>query len=472
MDIIKQKTLGEYEEQLNREGNAYSRIASLFDAGTFVELGRFVKHEANEFGSENCDFEGVVTGYGAVEGKLVFVYSQDFSRMKGAVGSAHAKKIAKIYDMAIKSGAPVVGIIDTAGAKIAEGVGALTGYGEIISASAKASGVIPQIAVVCGICSGAMAVVASMADFTIGAKNEGKFFIAPPFNLGDKSGTIELGAKNGSVSIVEENDKTAVKTAKKLIAYLPSNNVEGTAYNETADVAVRETLGTTATEIAKSTLDCGSETEIMAEYGAPVKAYIGSVNGLSTGVVVVDGKLTPAGARKAAKFVSFCDNFSIPVITYVDCEGFEYSAENEKTPFASELSKLAMVYASSTNAKVTVVTGSAIGSAFTLLGSKALGADVVFATPEAKIAALSTEAALEFIYGDKIYGTENALENKENFKKEWETKVASPVAAARNGDVDDVVEAAAVRGAVASALEMLSTKATKAPYRKHGNMPL
>ena len=472
METIKQKTLGEYEAQLNCDSNAYARIAQLFDAGTFVELGKFVKREANEFGAESCDFEGVVTGYGAVDGKLVFVYSQDFSRMKGAVGTAHAKKIAKVYEMAINSGAPVVGIIDTAGAKIAEGVGALSGYGEIMNAAASASGVIPQIAVVCGVCSGAMAVIASMADFTIGAKDAGKFFIAPPFNLGDKSGTIELGAKNGSVSIVEATDKDAVKAAKKLIAYLPSNNAEGTAYNETADEAVRETVGTSAVEIATSTLDAGSAIEVMAEYGAPVKAYIGSVNGISTGVVAVDGKLTPAAARKAAKFVSFCDNFSIPTLTFVDCEGFEYSAENEKTPFASELSKLSMVYASSTNAKVTVVTGSAIGSAFTLLGSKALGADVVFATPNAKIAALTTEAALEFVYSDKIYGTENALENKENFKKEWETKIASPVAAARNGDVDDVVEVSAIRGAVASALEMLSSKATKAPFRKHGNMPL
>ncbi len=472
MEIIKQKTLGEYEAQLNCDSNAYKRIATLFDAGTFVELGKFVKHSSGLFGEESCDFEGVVTGYGAVDGKLVFVYSQDFSRMKGAVGTAHAKKIAKVYDMAIKSGAPVIGIIDTAGAKISEGVDALSGYGEIISASAKASGVIPQIAVVCGICSGAMAVVASMADFTIGAKDGGKFFIAPPFNLGDKSGTIEIGAKNGSVSIVEENAEGAVKAAKKLIAYLPSNNVEGTAYTETADEATRESVGASASEIAESVLDCGSAVKVMAEYGAPVEAYIGSVNGISTGVVAVNGKLTPAGARKAAKFVSFCDNFSIPVLTFVNCEGFEYTSENEKTPFASELSKLAMVYASSTNAKVTVVTGSAIGSAFTLLGSKTLGADVVFATPDSKIAALTTEAALEFIYSDKIYGTENALENKETFKKEWETKVASPVAAARNGDVDDVVEVGAIRGAVASALEMLSTKATKAPYRKHGNMPL
>lgn len=195
MNTIKQKTLGEYEAEFRNDSAAYSRINSLFDAGTFVELGRFVKSGYSELAGGESDFEGVVTGYGAVDGKLVFCYSQDFSRTKGAVSSAHAKKITALYDAAVKNGAPVVAIIDTAGAAISEGVGALSGYGSIISSSAKASGIIPQIAVVAGICSGAMSTIASMADVTIGVKGSGEFFIAPSFNLGVKSGSIECAAK-------------------------------------------------------------------------------------------------------------------------------------------------------------------------------------------------------------------------------------------------------------------------------------
>ncbi len=471
MNTIKQKTLEEYEALFNKESAAYSRINSLFDAGTFVELGRFVKCGCSELSNGESDFEGVITGYGAIEGKLVFCYSQDFSRTKGAVSSAHAKKIASLYDAAIKNGAPVIAIIDTAGAAIAEGVGALSGYGQIMAASAKASGVIPQIAIISGICSGAMATIASMADITIGTEG-GKFFISPAFNIGEKSGSIGSACKNGSISVKAKDDGEAVAVAKKLISLLPSNNAEGTAYSETSDIPTREITSSDAKEISSEMLDGGSEIELMAEYGAPVKTSVGSINGITVGVVSAYGKLTPSSARKAAKFISMCDNFSVPVVTLVDCEGFEFSGENEKAPFASELSKLAMVYASSTNAKVTVVTGSAIGSAYTILGSKSIGADLVFATSTAKIAAMTTDAALEFVYGNEMYGKDMTLAKKQEFETEWNEKIASPVAAARNGDVDDVIENGQVRALVASALEMLSGKATKTPYRKHGNMPL
>lgn len=472
METIKQKTLGEYQEKLLTDTAAYQRITALFDEGTFVELGKFVKHSANELAPESSDFEGVITGYGAVEGRLVFVYSQDFSRMKGAVGAAHAKKIAAIYDAALKVGAPVISIIDTAGAKLNEGVDALSGYGLIMNSVAKASGIIPQIAVVCGHCTGAMATIASMADFVIGAKKSGKFFIAPPYVLQDKSGTIEAAAKNGSISIIEEDDISAVTKARKLFTYLPANNTDGITYSKTADDPYRLTVGTTAAEIAVDMVDATTAIELVPAYGKSVKTYLSIINEITVGVIAVDGQLTPADARKAAKLMTVCDNFSIPVVTVVNCPGFEYTSENEKAPFASELAKLSMVYAGSTNAKLTVIVGEAIGSAFTMLGSKSLGADVVFATENANIAAMTTDAAIEFIYGSEFYGAENALEKKEAFTKEWKTKIASPVAAARSGDVDDVIATEEVRARVASTIEMLSCKATKAPFKKHTNMPL
>lgn len=472
MDIIKQKTLGEYQEKLTGDSAAYNRIAALFDPGTFVELGKFVKHSANELLPESSDFEGVITGYGAVEGRLVFTYSQDFSRMKGAVGAAHAKKIAAIYDAALKVGAPVIGIIDTAGAKVNEGVDALSGYGLIMNSVAKASGIIPQIAVVCGSCTGAMATIASMADFIIGAKKTGKFFVAPPYILRDKSGTVEVAAKNGSISIVEEDDISAVKMARRLFTYLPSNNTDGITYSKTDDDPLRETEGVSAAEIAVDMVDKTTAIDIAPLYGKSLKTYLSIINEITVGVVAVDGKLTPADARKAAKLITVCDNFNIPVVTVVNCPGFEYSAENENAPFASELAKLSMVYASATTAKLTLITGEAIGSAFTLLGSKSLGADVVLATENANIAAMTTEAAIEFIYGSEIYGAENALDKKAAFTEEWKTKIASPVAAARSGDVDDVITVAEARARIASTLEMLSCKSGKAPLKKHASMPL
>lgn len=472
MEIIKQKTLGEYQEKLTGDSAAYNRLAALFDPGTFVELGKFVKHSANELVPESSDFEGVITGYGAIEGRLVFAYSQDFSRMKGAVGAAHAKKIAAIYDSALKVGAPVIGIIDTAGAKVNEGVDALSGYGLIMNSVAKASGIIPQISVICGSCTGAMATVASMTDFVIGAKKSGKFFIAPPYVLGDKSGSIEAAAKNGCVNIIEEDDISAVKTARKLFTYLPANNTDGITYSKTSDDPLREVTGTTAAEIAVELADRTTAIELSPLYGSALKTFITIINEITVGIVAVDGKLTPADARKAAKLITVCDNFNIPVVTIVNCPGVELSAENEKAPFAAELAKLSMAYSCSSCAKLTLIVGEAIGSAFTLLGSKSLGADIVLATTNANIAAMTTDAAIEFIYGSEIYGAADALDKKAQFTEEWKTKIASPIAAARSGDVDDVIETSEIRTRIITSIEMLSCKSGKTPFKKHSAMPL
>ena len=477
MNTIKQNTLEQYEDLLAGGGTAYDRVACLFDAGTFVELGRFVKKATTEFDDvPGNEFEGVVTGYGAIDGKLVFAFVQDFSRMKGAMSEAHAKKIVSVYEAAMKSGAPVIGVFNSAGAKVLEGVSALSGYGAIMKASATASGVVPQIAVIAGTCSGSLATIASMADVTIAAK-DASFYINSPFALKaqgeEKAGSAAYAAENGAVSVVTGTVEEALATAKKLVALFPSNSVEGTAYTESADGANRLVYGEGAlSDIVSELVDAGSAVELGKAYASETATFVASVGGITTGIVAAGGKLTPKGAEKTAKFVAFCDSFSIPVVTLVDCEGTAACACCEKAPFATKLARLASAYAVSTTPKVTVVTGKAYGTVFTIFGSKTLGADVAYATPAASISVMPTEAAIEFVYSEQIKASADPMAEKAAVTAEWTEKVCSPVTAARNGDIDDIIDPAQLRMRVAAALEMLSGKATTAPYKKHGNLPL
>lgn len=477
MNFIKQSTLEQYEDLLQAGGAAYDRIASLFDAGTFVELGRFVKKSSTEFDdAPGNEFEGVVTGYGAVDGKLVFSFVQDFTRMKGAMSEAHAKKIVSLYDAALKAGAPVIGVYDSAGAKVLEGVSVLTAYGSVMKACASASGVIPQIAIVAGPCTGSMAACAEMADVVIAAEDVGKFYVVPPVSLraqGQKdAGSVSLAASNGAVSVCVKNVPDALNCARKLVSLFPSNNAEGTAYTENADTANRllpEALS--LSEISAEILDKGSAVELFSAYAPDSATIVGSISGITAGIVAVGGKLTAGGAEKVSKFVSFCDSFNIPVVTLVDCEGTSIDKDSENAPFASKLAKLAAVYGSSVNAKVTVITGRAYGSVFTVLGSKTLGADVVYALPCARISVMPVEAAVEFIYSEQIKASDDQVAEKAAVTAEWD-RICSPINAARNGDIDDVIDPTEIRMRIAASLEMLSGKATTAPLKKHGNLPL
>ena len=476
MDTVSKNSLSQLETLLAAGGSAYRRLELLFDAGTFVELGRFVKKATTPYdGGPGGEFEGVVTGYGAVDGKLVFAFSQDLSRMKGAMSEAHAKKIVAVYEAAMRSGAPVVGIFDSAGAKVLEGVSVLSGYGMIMKASASASGVVPQIAVIAGPCTGSAAAVASMADVVIGDAEKGKFYMNSPYALSKKGaadpGSIKEAAKNGEISIAAESEEKAIGYAKKLIALLPSNSVEGTAYNETGDTANRAVSGNGAlSEILSELVDAGTLLTLGGDFAPDTATAIASIGGITVGLVASGASLSDKGAEKAAKFVSFCDAFSVPVVTLVDCEGLSADPESEKA-LAVKAARLASVYAVSTTPKITVITGKAYGSVFTLLGSKTLGADIVYATPAARISAMPAEAAVEFIYADRVKSSDDPASEKEKAKAEWD-EICAPVNAARNGDIDDVIDPSELRMRVAAGLEMLSGKATTAPYKKHGNLPL
>ncbi len=446
---------------------ARSRITALFDEGTFVETGAFIKRRATEFDTDavgSDDFEAVITGYGSVGGKLVYAFAEDHFRSKGALSEAHAKKICSLYDMALKNGAPVVGIFDSNGAFLLEGATALAGYGKIMSAVSRASGVIPQIAVIAGICAGSAAVIASMYDVTILSEADGKYYLA----------------KNGSeIPAVKTADEiSAIREAQSLLALLPSNNVDGTvrfecSANAPVDVSVIENDGYDAHAVVSAIADSGMAKELYADDAKEIITSLVSIGGIVAGIIATNpaengGKLTASAVKKASRMISLCDAFNIPVVTLVDSEGI--SAEN--APTASDLSKLAFAYSAADTAKVTVVTGEAYGAAYTVLGSKSIGADVTFALNSAIISTMPAESAVALLWDDKFEGAKDPAARRAELTEEWNSTFGSAVDAAYKGEIDDIIASDELRARIAAALEMLSMKSAGEPSRRHYNLPL
>ena len=448
------------------------RIAAIFDEGTFVETGKYAKSSKNEF-SDGGEFEGVITGYGAIDGRLVFAFVQDFSRMKGALGEMHAKKICALYDLALKSNAPVIGVFDSAGAFVLEGVSAMSGYGKIMKKVAASSGIIPQIAVVAGVCSGALATIAAMFDFTVASKQNGSIFVNPPFIMKSKKGgaglgSIEAAYKLGLADHVCENEVEAYAKAKELLNYLPQNCGDGTVYSvsndeinrlntDISDIIAKD--GYDMKEVITAVCDDAKFFERMAGYAPEILTGFITLHSMGIGIVanepsVNGGKLTANAAKKAAKHIAFCDDFDIPLLTLVDTEGYETDAANESAPYSDALADLAYGYSASDNAKVSVVIGKAYGAAYTLMCSKSLGADIALAVDNAKISAMPTESAVAFAWSDKVKDNSKRAE----LENEWNISVASPVNAARDGDIDDIVSCDELRQRISAAFEMLSDR--------------
>lgn len=452
-------------------GESVSKMLSLFDAGTFVELGAYTKRYAS---SE--DYEGVVCGYGAVAGKLTFAFLQDSERTKGAFGDRQAKKIIETYALAVKNGAPVIGIFDSAGAVIYDGAEALAAYGKLMRAVSDASGIIPQIAVIDGVCGGSSAVIASMFDFAVTVNGKSKLYVNSPFVLGAEVGTADYTAASGLSAYSAESEEAAIAYVKELLTVLPSNNADG-AYLETADdlnrVVTASAESYDSLALIKELSDAGCFVRVFEKYTENMIFGFGVFGGVVAGVVASDkaskGILDIRSARAAAKLVSFCDAFGIPTVTLVDSEGLDVSTDAEANAYASELAKLAYAYTASDNAKVSVVLGKAYGAGFTLLGSKALGADMAYALPEACISVLSPEASVAFVWNSKI-GVEG--KTREELEAEWKEKCASAAEAADAGEIDDIIEMPDLRKRICSALQMLSAKACGKPTRRHANMPL
>ena len=441
-------------ERTQTKGN--QKIALLFDAGTFMETGAYIKRAG-------CaeEYEGVICGYGSVDGKLAFAFVQDGDRMKGAFDATGAKKISALYKMAISAGAPVIGVFDSAGALVPEGSQVLSAYGQLLADISAASGVIPQISVISGNCTGLGAVAAGMFDIKIAADAACVYLTADA-----KSAAVEDVA-----DLACKNEDEAFAAVRKLIVALPSNNKDF-ACAACEDAPERAVVADAANTCAlvEDICDAGSTVVLGEQQKDGMLTLLASIGGMTVGVVATDcaqngGKLTHKGARRAAKLVTLCDSLNIPVVTLVDSEGVDPACAACGIKAYGALSG---AYASASCAKVTVVTGNAYGAAFTLLGSRAQGADLTLALPEACISVMDPAAAVAFLYNDQITADKSRAEVEEEYKA---TK-ASAQAAAEKGDIDDIVPAEELRARICAALYMLGSKAEGIPFRKHANLPL
>lgn len=446
---------------------ARRRIAALFDPDTFVEVGALVKN--------GCDGTGVITGYGLVDGSPVYTFAQDTSVRNGAVGAAHGSKIKKIYELALKSGAPVVGIYDSNGAAIDEGLDAMAAYGDMLCWTNNLSGVVPQVSVVLGPCAGCAAMIAASADFVV-ASEQAELFLAP----GDEACDAKNAALSGVAHLVEKDEAAAVAAARRLIALLPSNNLSALPLCEfreadkaaaALEAAAKAMDKADMMKIIDSVADAGSVIELQKDFTkCGVHVALGTVAGSTVGFVAASdsGKVCSNGSSKIARFVAICDSFQIPVVTFVNCAGFAATNGHAFRGGVREVAKLAHVYAEATTPKIAVICGAAYGSAYVALAGRGANADYAVAWPDAVISALSPATAVAFMEGDKI----TKDKTRAQVEAEYAANEAGAVAAAAKGHIDDVVDPADTRAAVVSAIDMLIGKRVSRLPKKHANIPM
>lgn len=443
------------------------KIAALFDSGTYAEIGAYRRRA-------DGTPVGAVCGYGAVNGKLVYAFAQDSDRQKGAFDALQAEKIAALYELACKNGAPVVGLFDSAGAYVTDGASTLAAYGKLLACVSRASGAVPQIAVINGVCAGLAATAATMFDLVVTVKEQSQLFVNAPFLIGKDAGTAEFARAKGLSSVTAENEAEALATVRTLIDLLPANAEDGVAAeNCTDDVNRTVAVGADVKATVNAIADAGTVVEIGEGYADEMLTFLAKFGGVACGIVannanVNGGAITAEGAKKAAKLVGFCDSFGMPVVTLTDSTGVAVSSAEEGAPLATALGKLAMTYSAATTAKITVVTGKAYGAAFALMGSKALGADTVYALPTAEISTMAPEAAVAFLWNDQISETVS----RADLVAKWKAECAAPEAAAGDGSIDDVIDPAELRQRVCAAVYMLLVKNEGDPARRHCNLPL
>ena len=465
---------------------ARERIAMLFDAGSFVELDAFVKNRYKELGltEKDAPAEGVITGYGTVDGRLVYAYSQDSAVIGGSIGEMGAKKICKVLDMAVKMGAPVVAICDSNGARLEEGVDALCAFADILNKSAKLSGVVPQISVILGACAGGAAFMPAMSDFVFVVDNKTQMFLNAPSVLGketDEFGTaLSHAEKTGVASVRCESEADCFAKVKELIGYLPSNNLETAPLYECDDNLNRlsETLNVMDYEsynmksVIAEIVDNGKIYEIAPEFAKNIITCFARLNGATVGIIANqpaenEGLLDIDASLKGAKFVRFCDSFNIPVVTFTDTKGYVKSEDMENAGIIRHGAKLLYAFAEATVPKVNVVVKKAYGTAFIAMNS---GADVTFAYPAAEISVMDAVAAANIMFKDDVANSSDPVKTREEKTDEYIKEVASPYVAAGRGYVDDVIEPDSTRPRIISALEMLMSKRESSFAKKHGNV--
>lgn len=456
---------------------ARERIAQLLDAASFVELDVL-----------NAD-AGVVTGYGLIDGAPAYVYAQDFTVKGGSVGMAHARKVLKVMELAEKTGAPVYAILDTAGARLDEGIDAMNAYALMAGKVSALSGVVPQVAIVLGQCGGIASAIAGMSDITIMSKNGALFVNGPQVvsAAADKEVSLEQIAgceasmKSGMAQLVAATDEAAIAMARRLAAYLPCNNMDE-IIGDTADDVNRELGDLNALEqvddvrdILKRIADMNEIVELSEGFAPSMVTAIAKIGGSTVGFIANqpgrdEGRITVYGAKKASRFASFCDCFSIPVITVVDSMGMKISTAPQGE-LARAGAQLMYALTEGTNARVALVIGNAIGTAYAALASRA-ACDMVYAWPGAVISAVTPKIAVQLNCADELKTADDPFAKRAELEEKYMADVADGVNAAVSGYVDDVIEPAQTRQILAAALEMLSGKRESKPAKKHGNMPL
>ncbi len=456
---------------------ARERIAALLDAASFVELD-VLNAEA-----------GVVTGYGTVQGNPVYVYAQDVTVNGGAMGAAHARKIVKVMDMAEKTGCPVVGMLDTAGARLDEGVDAMNAYAAIAGRVSKLSGVVPQISLVLGQCGGIASAIAGMTDITVMSEN-GAMFVNGPMVVSALSGKqvsmetlagTQAATTAGIAQLTAKTDEEAIALARKLVGMLPVNNMDD-AVAESNDDVNRELVELNGADqiddvrnVLRSVADNGDILELDANFAPSMVTALAKIGGTTVGFIANqfsrdEGRLTVYGCKKAASFASFLDCFSIPAITIVDSMGMKVSTAPQGE-LARNAAQLLSAMTQSTNVRIALIAGNAVGMSYTALASRA-ASDVVYAWPGAVVSAVTPKIAAQLNYESELKSAEDPYSKREELEKRYMDEVADGVHAAVKGYVDDVIEPAQTRQMIAAALEMLSGKRESNPARKHGNMPL
>lgn len=502
---IKQAHLGGGEKRIAKQHEkkkltARERIDYLLDEGSFEEIGILVTHRTTDFGMQEQKYygDGVVTGYGTINGRLVYVFAQDFTVFGGALSETHAEKICKVMDLAVKTGAPMIGLNDSGGARIQEGVKSLGGYADIFHRNVKASGVIPQISAIMGPCAGGAVYSPAMTDFTIMVEDTSYMFVTGPNVVktvtNENVTSEELGGasthstKSGVTHLTANSDITCLEDIKKLISYMPQNNkqkVENLSF-ELKD-EIREKLDEIIPDssnkpydmhsVIEGIIDEGSFFEIHKNYADNIIVGFARLGGRSIGIVAnqpmsLAGVLDVDSSKKAARFTRFCDCFNIPLLVLVDVPGFLPGTDQEWNGIILNGAKLLYALSEATVPKVTVITRKAYGGAYDVMNSKHIGADMNFAWPSAEIAVMGAKGASEIIFRKEIKESENPEQKLAEKEAEYAEKFANPFEAAQRGFIDEVMMPKDTRRKLLKAFSMLENKSVLRPDRKHGNIPL
>jgi len=479
------------------QGPARSRINAILDDNSFVEIGALVKARSTDFNLQEKETptDGVITGYGVIDGNLVYVYSQESAILNGSIGEMHAKKISNLYDLALKVGAPIIGLIDCAGLRLQEATDALNGFGQIYLKQSLASGVIPQITAIYGKCGGGLALFPTLTDFTFMEEKDARLFVNSPNalegNYDSKLDTATAKFQSEEVGLVDfiGDEQSIAAGIRQLITMFPSNNEDDMSYDECNDdlnrlcSEIANVVGDTSI-VLSNIADNNILVEVKANYGKSMVTGFIKLNGATIGVVAnrceiydeegkisekFDAVITAEGAEKASEFITFCDSFAIPILTLTNAKGFEATIESEKK-ISKAVGRLTYAFANATVPKVNVIIGEALGSAYVTMNSKSIGADIVFAWTTASVGMMDSSMAVKIIYADEISKSDdpNSLISEKAAKyKELQSSVE---AAASRGYIDTIIEAQDTRKYVIAAFEMLFTKREDRPAKKHGTV--